>query len=436
MIRARRNRADSISRRRHEPEGETERDRRRLGRRGLLAAGWRALLITALLASTLLYLLAVPDTHGLLFDFKGGLYNAGLDIIHGHSPYQPAFLAHQVTIMRTGAVALGESSQHAFSIPVYPAPINLAVVPLSLLPLWLAGALFTCLAIAAMILGLRLLGVRDWRCIAVALASWPFVFALDLGALGPLLVLGAGVTWRWRDRLWPPALAIAALVVAKIFPWPLGVWLLITRRFRALALAVAIGAVVTLAAWAVIGFAGLAQYPQMLSDLSLIQEGRAVSLVAVLIAIGLSPGTAGALALATAAALLVLAWRISHRPEGERRAFGLAIIAALTATPIVWEHYMVLLFVPIALLSPRFSSLWLLPLSTPLILTTSFALFPGPGRVQVTDTRAAALWLLLQVPIIVRLCVPSARLSPRRSRLPFGSGAASRARRAPRVEAA
>src|SRR5450755_2323410 len=257
----------------------------------------------------------------MLFDFQGGLYNAGTAIIRGHSPYQPAFLAHQAAIMRAGGVAQGETFRNAFSIPVYPAPANLAVIPFSLLPFWLAGTLFTLLSIAAMTTGVALLGVRDWRCIALPLLCWPFIYGLYLGALGPFLVLGAGVAWRWRARLWPPAIAVAALVVTKIFPWPLCVWLLITRRFRTLALTAAIVAVATLAAWAAIGFDGFAQYPQMLANLSFIQEGRATSLVAVLLAVGLSAGAAGAVALGTAAAMLGLAWRIAPRPVGECKAF-------------------------------------------------------------------------------------------------------------------
>jgi hypothetical protein len=254
---------------------------------------------------------------------------------------------------------------------------------------------------------LGLLGVRDWRCIALALVSWPFTFGLYLGALGPFLLLGAAIAWHWRSRLWPPAIAIALLVSAKVFPWPLGIWLLITRRFRTLALAMAIGIIVTLAAWAAIGFDGIAQYPQMLSNLSFIQEGRAVSLAAVLIAIGLSAGAAGVVALGAAGTLLGLAWRFGRRPDGERTAFGLVIIAALTATPIVWEHYMVLLFIPIALISPRLSVIWFVPLCTPMIIVGTAALVPPSTKVQLVDPatlRSAVLWLVLEALVLVRLC--------------------------------
>jgi hypothetical protein len=366
------------------------------------------LLMVALFGAGALFFAHLWRTQGhrVLFDFKGGLYDAGRDILHGHDPYRPGFLATQAAIMRAGGIAVGETTRNLFSIPVYPATANLAVVPLSLLPFWLAGALFTLLSIGAMVLGLRLLGVRDRRCFAVALLSWPFLFSLDLGALGPLLVLGAGVAWRWRERLWPPAIAVASLVVAKVFPWPLGVWLLVTRRFRVLALAIVIGLVALFAAWAAIGFEGMMQYPRMLSELSLIEEGRAVSLVALLLAIGVPAGIATAAALAATAGLLGIGWRMAKRPDGDAQAFGLAIMAALTCSPIVWEHYMVLLFVPIALVSPRFSPLWLAPACTPLITGIADALISkrGPIHGVSPDTVSAALWLVLEVVVIWRLC--------------------------------
>jgi Glycosyltransferase family 87 len=382
--------------------------RRRLGPGGMLGTGLRALLLVALFGAGALFLLHLWRTQGtrVLFDFKGGLYDAGRDILHGRDPYRPGFLATQAAIMRAGGIAVGETTRNLFSIPVYPAPANLAVVPLSLLPFWLAGALFTLLSIGAMVLGLRLLGVRDRRCFAVALLSWPFLFSLDLGALGPLLVLGAGVAWRWRERLWPPAIALASLVVAKVFPWPLGVWLLVTRRFRALGLAVVVALVALFVAWAVIGFDGMMQYPRMLSELSQIEEGRAVSLVALLLAIGVPAGIATTAALAATAGLLGIAWRFARRPDGDAQAFGLAVMAALTSSPIVWEHYMVLLFVPIALVSRRFSPLWFVPACTPLItgIADAFIAKGGPIHGISQNTVSAAVWLVLEAVVIWRLC--------------------------------
>jgi hypothetical protein len=375
-------------------------------REGILAAT-RGVTVAAVIVVASVWLLynLLLGHHLWLYDFRGGLYNAGTAILGGHNPFHAGFIAHQAAIMRAGGIAVGETSAHAFSLPVYPAPANLAVVPLALLPYPVAATLFTILSVAAMALALRLLEVRDWRCYGLALISWPFVYGMELGTLGPLLVLGAAVMWRWRDRLWPPALALAAVVIAKVFPFPLAAWLIITRRYRQLALSAALGAGVTLAAWAVLGFAGLTEYPTMLSNLSFIQEGRSDSVVAVLLVLGVSARVAQALALLAAGGLLGLSWRFA-RSGGQREAFGLAVMAALTASPIVWDHYLVLLFVPIALLSPGYSRLWLVPLAGPLLYVASSAVIPL-GHVPAAHTphnaRMAIISLCLEGVVVFRL---------------------------------
>ena len=375
---------------------------------------WRMLVVPALMLGGVgdaVTALAHKNERGF-FDFKGGLYNAGVSILHGANPYRAAYLAHQAAIMHAGGIAIGETTKHTFSVPLYPAFANLAVIPLSALPFAWAALIYTLLSVGAMWLALRLLGVRDWRCHAMWLISWPFLFAAILGAIGPLLVLGVAMAWRWRARLWPPALAVATVVALKIFPWTLGVWLLMTRRFKTLALSVASGLVLTFGAWALIGFHGLAQYPEMLSNATYIQEGRADSIATVLLVLGLGPTLAQGLAILAGIAVLGLAWRMTRRPDGDRRAFGLAIIASLIATPIVWDHYMVLLFVPIALLSPRFSRLWLVPVITPALITISFVVFPNSSTPQAysPDSLHWALgWLADSAVIAFYLCTTPER---------------------------
>jgi hypothetical protein len=376
--------------------------------RGTLAAS-RGLVVALIVVGASIWLVGdlATNHHLWFYDFQGGLYNAGQAILHGHNPYHAGFIARQAAMIRAGEVAVGETSAHAFSLPVYPAPANLAVVPFSLLPYGVAVALFSILSVAAMALGLWLLEVRDWRCYALALISWPFAYGLELGALGPLLVLVMAVIWRWRDRLWPPAIALASIVIAKVFPFPLAAWLLMTRRYRQLLLAVVLGAAVTLIAWAALGFAGLAQYPAMLSNLSFIQEGRSDSLVAALLGAGISAGAAQLVALLAAGGLLGLAWRFSRTPAGQRPAFGLAVMAALTASPIVWDHYLVLLFVPVALVSPGYSRLWLVPLLGPIVLALSALVVPM-GQVlpaaTTHNTRMAIITLGLEALVVFRLC--------------------------------
>ena len=68
------------------------------------------------------------------------------------------------------------------------------------------------------------------------------------------------------------------------------------------------------------------------------------------------------LALSVTVGLLGLAFYFVRRPGDEARAFGIAVIAGLSSSLVVWPHYLALLFVPIALLSPTLSPLWLVPL--------------------------------------------------------------------------
>jgi hypothetical protein len=377
-------------------------------RAGILAAALRALAMLIIVAGSVWLAVDLLTTHHRwLYDFRGGLYDAGRAILHGRDPYRADFIAHQAAIMHAGAIAIGETAARSFSLPVYPAPANLAMVPFSLLPYSLAAILFTASSVAALVLALWLLEVRDWRCYVLALISWPFTYGLDLGALGPLLVLGVAVIWRWRDRILPPALAVASIVIAKVFPFPLAIWLLMTRRYRQFALALVLGLAITFGAWAVLGFAGLTAYPAMLSNLSFIQEGRSDSLVAALLAVGMPAGLAQALAFLTAGALLILAWRFARTPGGQRQSFGLTVMAALTASPIVWDHYLVLLLVPVALLSPRWSRLWLLPLAAPVVLALTTVVVPF-GRVlplhSPHNTRMALITVCLEALLVARLC--------------------------------
>ena len=100
----------------------------------------------------------------------------------------------------------------------------------------------------------------------------------------------------------------------------------------------------------------------MLRDLALIEADATVSLSAGLMALGISSSAARLCALLVAVGLLGRAAWLARRAGGERAAFILTVVAALVASPIVWPHYLALLLVPIALVSPRLSPLWLVPL--------------------------------------------------------------------------
>lgn len=268
---------------------------------------------------------------------------SGIAFSHGSSPYP----------------SLAELPHHAnrttFAPFVYPAPAAAAMAPFGFLPVKVAVLLWFALSVAAVGASLGLLGVRDRRVYGAAYVSIPALAGFGSGALSPMLLLGVALAWRYRDRALVCGVAVAAVIVAKMFLWPLGLWLLATRRWRAAGVAAASGVAATAAAWAAIGFAGLADYPSLMSRLTGLVGPNSYSPYAAVRALG-----AGSLAAQALPMLLALALMWVVRSRDDRTVVTAAIGAALVATPILWPHYLVLLFLPLALASRRLSPAWLL----------------------------------------------------------------------------
>jgi len=268
---------------------------------------------------------------------------AALAVVHGRSPYvaaTPAALAH-------------------FDKFVYPPASALLFAPVAELPSGVGRGLVFAGGLVAIVAALRLLHVEDWRCYGVALVSTPAINSLALGALTSFLVLGAAVAWRYRDQTAVAGVVVAVTAVLKLFLWPLVIWLLATRRWRSAALCVAVGAALLLGSWAVIGFAGLRSYPTLLHVLDRLEAPASYSVVALLGVTGTAETAVTVVLAVASAAAVFLAARAS---DGDRRGFAAAVLAALVATPLLWLHYLVLLYVPIALYRPRLTLLWFLPL--------------------------------------------------------------------------
>ena len=118
-----------------------------------------------------------------LQDF-GIFRTAALAVVHGRSPY-----------VTPSAAAFAH-----FDKFVYPPIAALVFAPFAALPPGAARVLMFVVGLAAILGALRILGVEDWRCYSVAIVSAPAINTLALGALTSLLLLGAAVVWRYRDR--------------------------------------------------------------------------------------------------------------------------------------------------------------------------------------------------------------------------------------------
>lgn len=224
------------------------------------------------------------------------------------------------------------------------------------------------LCLAAIAGALWLLGVRDWTCYALA---YVFMFtrsSIELGTVEPLLLLAVAAAWRWRDRVIQSASAVGVAIVMKLFLWPLVVWLALMRRVPAAVAAVGVVIALAFVSWAAIGFAGLGDYSSVLRRLSHDEGPSSYSVVALGVRAHLPLLAARVLSvLVTIALLAAAAWvardrcRTAH--DRDVACVTLALAAGLASSPIVWVHYFLVLLVPLALVRPRFSPLWLVPLA-------------------------------------------------------------------------
>jgi hypothetical protein len=320
-------------------------------------------------------------------DFNGNFIIPARDILRGVSPYHSAYLAHV-----RDAVAAGHHSDE-FSRGVfatYPAPALLIGVPFSYLPAALAEWLWVGLMLGCAALALRIVGVRDWRVYGAALLAPALGTSLVYGTIGGGLMLGLAATWRWRDHAWRAGAALGALIVLKLIFVPLLAWLLITRRWLCALLACASAAVLWLAGWALIGFHGLAGYPHLLSLLTQIEKRQGFSSLSYALSIGLGEGAASAVPYVLGSCVIALLWIAVQRggPRADAHGFLLAGLATIAFSPIVWLHYLVLLFVPLAVLRPRLGVAWLMP---SLLWVMPFAAFTPANTIHRLAFAAAVI---------------------------------------------
>ena len=252
--------------------------------------------------------------------------------------------------------------QDVFRFP-YPAGAAVVLAPFGALSFTLAAAIWGVLLIASILGAVWLLGVRDWRVLAVVVAASPVITSVRLGTFTPVLLLLAAVTWRWRDRRWIAGGALAAALTLKLFLWPLLVWMVATRRLGAAGIATGLAVVATVGAWGAIGFKDITDYPELLRLLTHLVETVGLSLVALGDQLGLPIGLARTLPFVVGIPMLIATVVVARRDEGDRRSFSLAVIAAIAISPIVWLHYFALLVAPLALSRPRLAWPWALLLA-------------------------------------------------------------------------
>jgi hypothetical protein len=298
-------------------------DWHRLSRRGFIAASF------TVAAVQLLHSVSSTE-YGL--DFFGGTWHAGKAVLAGLNPYPPPVEGWRLL--------------HASSGYMTPPPLALVGIPFSLLPFGAAVAAFNLVCVGAAIIALRLLGVADRRVWLLTVCSFPFVSSLALGQPDGVFALAAACAWYWRDDRWRGGVAAGFLIAAKLLAWPLIIWLLVTRRSRQAAVTATSTAVALIGGWALIDFKGFGYYAQLLADDARTYEYRSHSLVSGFMHLGLSSHEAVAAAVLSAAMIAGGVLLVSRGSDVGW--FTAALVVGILSSPIVWDHYFVMLFVCLA----------------------------------------------------------------------------------------
>ena len=317
----------------------------------------------------------------------------------------------------TRAEPLYRAEDGHYQLKYLPAFAILAI-PLAWLPLPVAKAVWFAVSVgllcAFVALSIALLPHRRTRvwvlalCAVIAMAKF-YGHELVLGQVNLLLgaVVAGAVYGLRRRRETLAGLLLACAVIVKPYAVIFFPWLLSIRSGRALlvaSLALAAALVLPVAAYGVP--AALSLYLEWWHTVSTstapnLLNADNVSLAA-MYAKWLGPGpTAGALALATAGALLALAGDLVRRRQGILLPDGLEAALLLTLMPLLspqgWD-YLLLLATPAVVFLVNYADrlpAWLAAASAAAIATSAFSLFDIMGR------RAYAAFMALS---IITLC--------------------------------
>jgi hypothetical protein len=233
---------------------------------------------------------------------------------------------------------------------VYPLPAAWAFTPFALLPFATSADAYLALSILAVVAGLWLLRVTDPLVHGFVLLSSSCLHGLQLGTVNAFLFLALAAMWRFRRRAGALGAAAGAAIALKLFLAPMLVYVA-TRSWRGLGIAAAVPA--ALLAASLLGGFHLLGYLGLLEALSRQESLRSMSLAATLKLLEVSRGVAWDVAVGVSAALLAIAVAGHRKGADERLVFATCVVAALAATPIAWNHYAVLLFVPTMLVARR-----------------------------------------------------------------------------------
>jgi alpha-1,2-mannosyltransferase len=284
----------------------------------------------------------------LAFGLATASYTLGCDFLAYHQAAQ-RFLAgtpiYDLSITHTGDCGVYQ----------YPPPFVLIALPFSLLGFAAGTWAWIVFLVACFTVGTFVLPVRReirWAIVLLGAVSWPFIFGVRIGQVGPILYLIFAIGWRYVDRPGALGAMIGVGTLVKVQPALLLGWLVVRRDFRALAaglITIAVG-VVAAAAVGLGSWGGFLTVIRNLSDALTVPTN--LSLGATVYARGFGLQAASAIQLANTVALVGLV-AVGARALSREAGYLLAVVASQAISPILWDHYALILLLPVAWLLNR-----------------------------------------------------------------------------------
>jgi hypothetical protein len=268
-----------------------------------------------------------------------------------------------------------------FAIYLYPPPFAIAIVPLE----WIGGQaavwIWVGLMVAAFVAGVALMPVRAtvrWAVLLLGALDWPVLYSIKLGQVGPLLLVLFAIGWRavgTAERPCPPGsrIVLGATIglgaIIKVQPAILLGWAALTGRWRSIAVAFGVGIAAALAATLVAGTQPWFDYPALLGRVSSpLTTPHNFTPGAIAFQAGVPESIAGAIQWASVAATLV-AVVVAARWRAADASYLVAVVASQLISPLLWDHYAMLLLLPVAWLLER-RQWWavVIPLATSIVV--------------------------------------------------------------------
>jgi alpha-1,2-mannosyltransferase len=240
-----------------------------------------------------------------------------------------------------------------FGLFYYPPTFAPLLVPFGFIGEAPAIWIWIALSIVAFVVGVAILPVSRsvrWWIVLLAGLSFPFVYGVKLGQVGPVLLLLMAIGWRWIDS--PIRLGASAALGAaiKLQPGLILVWALLTRRFAAVVAGAVVLAVLGIVATLLAGIGSWSDFLTLVRTVSdPITTPQNLTPGAVFNQLGMPADTAAFVQIASTVLVLLLVLA-AIRWATDEASYLATVIATQLVSPILWNHYATLLLLPVAYL--------------------------------------------------------------------------------------